>query len=85
MSRETSPLDSAVLSLTQMDTGGKDKTAHPTVTMTRQGGDDDPTKLYEFGPRTWPSLALRAESDQVFESSGIIGWCVCGPAPLLAA
>ena len=43
-------------------------------TLRRLGGDEDPTKLYEYGPRTWPSLALRAESDAVMESSGIIGW-----------
>ena len=42
----------------------------------RLGGNEDPTKLYEQGPRTWPSLALRTESDQVLEGSGIIGWCV---------
>ena len=42
----------------------------------RLGGNEDPTTLYEQGPRTWPSLALRKESDQVLEGSGIIGWCV---------
>ena len=42
----------------------------------RLGGNEDPTLLYEQGPRTWPSLALRKESDQVLEGSGIIGWCV---------
>ena len=33
----------------------------------RLGGNEDPTTLYEQGPRTWPSLALRKESDQVLE------------------
>ena len=47
-----------------------------SVHKQRLGGNEDPTKLYEQGPRTWPSLALRKESDQVLEGSGIIGWCV---------
>ena len=47
----------------------------------RLGGNEDPTTLYEQGPRTWPSLALREESDQVLEGSGIIGWCVARRKP----
>ena len=47
----------------------------------RLGGNEDPTKLYEQGPRTWPSLALRKESDLVLEGSGIIGWCVARRKP----
>ena len=38
--------------------------AVPEPLLGKQGGDGDPTKLYEHGPKTWPSLALRSESDR---------------------
>ena len=60
-----------VLDVYSMEAEQKDK---PSLHVHRLGGNEDPTTLYEQGPRTWPSLALRTESDQVLEGSGIIGW-----------
>ena len=44
-------------------------------TRTRLAGDEAPIAIYRHGPYDWPALALREESDKVFESSGVIGWC----------
>ena len=49
-----------------------------TVSRSRLAGEQAPIALYRHGPYDWPSLALREESDKVFESSGVIGWCVTG-------
>ena len=40
----------------------------------RLAGSQEPIQLYAHGPYDWPALALRAESDAVLESSGVVGW-----------
>uniref|UniRef100_A0A7S3C5N6 Tubulin--tyrosine ligase-like protein 9 n=1 Tax=Haptolina ericina TaxID=156174 RepID=A0A7S3C5N6_9EUKA len=55
-----------------LQTDSSDGTAQ--LARARLAGSQEPIRLYAQGPYDWPALALRAESDSVLESSGVIGW-----------